>query len=145
MGFLFCVFFRLHNFVVFVFNNYDVSWNDNVELLHFFFSFFQLVKNLILREFFNTDYNDFILEELFLYDGSTRDFYSRDMIISAKGENERLDSEINWDMQTFFLRLKLNLTEKMEKCRPQFFLKERSDDLANMKVYFFCIKCVYSV
>ena len=52
---------------------------------------------------------------------------------------------INWDMQTFFLRLKLNLTEKMERCRPQFFLKERSDDLANMKVYFFCIKCVCSV
>ena len=56
--------FALHTYIIQVLDELDFHWNSDAETLGFFISFFRLLERLILRKFFNPNYNKFIRTQI---------------------------------------------------------------------------------
>jgi len=130
----------LHNYIVKVLNDGTLNWGVNIEMLNYFLSFFGLLKNLLLRKFFDEPYNDFMMNELKNFDASKVSGLSRKLV----EYNEVLPRYIGiqksdkMKYQNFYLLLKFNLIQKLQMCKPQYFEETAQKALiSNIRVILF--------
>ena len=121
----------------------ELIWKNtqhNFENVNFLRSFFRLLKNLILRKFFHTNYNVFLKNLI---------EHSRDRDVLDLLEMKKLEINLNLEKKKqpfllqikniqseehFYLKLKINLINQMKLIRPQYFQdKFQQEDVLSVK------------